>query len=128
MRGEHAMADDERRLGEPDAAMPEYEERLQASHVWPRQYAEQVAAIRAALGPRVLRMEHAGSTSVSGLAAKPIPDITLAVADPADKVEYVPALEPTGYATKPLWLQVVVRASPSQPARHKPPPTAAAPF
>lgn len=69
---------------------------------WPRQYAEQVAAIRAALGPRVLRMEHAGSTSVPGLAAKPILDIILAVVDPAEKVEYVPTLEPKGCAMKPL--------------------------
>ena len=48
--------------------------------------------IRAVLEERVQRLEHIGSTSVPGLAAKPIIDILLVVADPADEPAYLPDL------------------------------------
>ena len=65
---------------------------------WPGLYEGEAEKIRAALGDRVLRLEHAGSTSVPGLAAKPIIDIVLTVADSADEDAYVPPLEAAGYA------------------------------
>ena len=49
---------------------------------WPRQYDHLARRIRAALGWRVLQLEHVGSTAVPGLAAKPVIDIDLTVADP----------------------------------------------
>ena len=64
---------------------------------WPELYEREAEKIRAALGERVLGLEHAGSTSVPGLAAKPIVDIVLTVADSADEDAYVPALESAGY-------------------------------
>lgn len=64
---------------------------------WPRVYEREADKIRAALGERVLALEHAGSTSVPGLAAKPIIDIVLTVADSADEGAYVPPLEAAGY-------------------------------
>jgi GrpB-like predicted nucleotidyltransferase (UPF0157 family) len=64
---------------------------------WPALYEREVEKIRAALGERVLGLEHAGSTSVPGLAAKPIIDIVLSVADSADEDAYVPSLEAAGY-------------------------------
>jgi GrpB-like predicted nucleotidyltransferase (UPF0157 family) len=64
---------------------------------WPERYAERAAAIRAALGDRVLVLEHTGSTSVPGLPAKPIVDILLLVADPTDEAAYVPDLESVGF-------------------------------
>lgn len=75
---------------------------------WPAWYAEDEAAIRAALGPLALRIEHTGSTSVPGLSAKPLIDILLVVPDAADEAAYVPALEATGYALRirqPDWYQ-----------------------
>jgi GrpB-like predicted nucleotidyltransferase (UPF0157 family) len=42
---------------------------------WPNLYAREAARIRSILGRRVVRIEHAGSTSVPGLAAKPIIDL-----------------------------------------------------
>ena len=48
----------------------------------------------------VLLVEHAGSTSVPGLAAKPVIDLVLAVADPADEVSYVDALTARGYTLR----------------------------
>jgi len=60
---------------------------------WPRRYEELAGRIREALGWRVLQLEHVGSTSVPGLAAKPVTGIDLTVADPGREQDYVPALE-----------------------------------
>ena len=48
---------------------------------WPELYRREAERIRSALADRALRIEHAGSTSVPGLAAKPVIDIVLMVAD-----------------------------------------------
>jgi GrpB-like predicted nucleotidyltransferase (UPF0157 family) len=64
---------------------------------WPVLFQREAARVREALGDRVLRIEHVGSTSVPGLAAKPIIDIVLVVADTANEDAYVPALEASGY-------------------------------
>jgi GrpB-like predicted nucleotidyltransferase (UPF0157 family) len=77
-------ADGPIRLAEPD---PE----------WPAQYSRQKQRIEAALGPRAVLVEHVGSTSVPGLAAKPVIDIVLVVTDSADEAGYLPALEAAGY-------------------------------
>ena len=48
---------------------------------WPRQFAEAAEPIRAALGDTALAIDHIGSTSVPGLAAKDIIDIQVTVAE-----------------------------------------------
>jgi GrpB-like predicted nucleotidyltransferase (UPF0157 family) len=73
---------------------------------WPRHYDALASRIREALGWRALQLEHVGSTSVRGLAAKPIIDIDLTVADPGREQDYVPALEATGFRLairEPWW-------------------------
>ena len=65
--------------------------------VWPQLYAREATRIRSALGERVVRLEHVGSTSVPGLAAKPIIDIVLEVPDAADETVYLPAIQAAGY-------------------------------
>ncbi|MEV8442585.1 GrpB family protein [Actinosynnema sp. NPDC051121] len=75
---------------------------------WPGLYEREAARIRGALGPVVVGLEHVGSTSVPGLAAKPIVDVVLAVADSADEASYVPALEAVGYVLRirePGWFE-----------------------
>ena len=64
---------------------------------WPRWYELEAQRVRVALGDRIVRLEHIGSTSVPGLPAKPIIDMLLVVADPADEASYVPDLEDVGY-------------------------------
>jgi GrpB-like predicted nucleotidyltransferase (UPF0157 family) len=109
-----------------DPVVADYERRLTAAHVttpvridgpvlladydpgWPALYEREAARIRAVLGDRVLLLEHIGSTSVPGLAAKPIIDILLVVADPADEAAYVTPLEQAGYALRirePDWYE-----------------------
>lgn len=75
---------------------------------WPAGYAREADRVTAALGERVLILEHVGSTSVPGLPAKPIIDMVLEVADSADEAAYVPDLEAAGYALRirePPWYE-----------------------
>jgi GrpB-like predicted nucleotidyltransferase (UPF0157 family) len=75
---------------------------------WPRLYEREAARIGKALGSKALRIEHVGSTSVPGLAAKPLIDIVLVVADAADESAYVPELEAAGYVLRirePDWFE-----------------------
>jgi GrpB-like predicted nucleotidyltransferase (UPF0157 family) len=75
---------------------------------WPQLYTREAERIRAALGDQVLLLEHVGSTSVSGLAAKPRIDILLVVPRSADEPDYVPALEAAGYVLhirEPDWYE-----------------------
>lgn len=59
---------------------------------WPSRFAELAARIGLALGDAALAIEHIGSTSVPRLAAKPIIDVLVVVADLEDEPSYVPAL------------------------------------
>ncbi|GAB1512867.1 GrpB family protein [Actinophytocola sp. KF-1] len=75
---------------------------------WPDWFEWDRARIAEALGPIALSIDHAGSTSVPGLPAKPIIDILLQVDDSADEDAYVPALEAAGYTLRvrePEWLE-----------------------
>jgi GrpB-like predicted nucleotidyltransferase (UPF0157 family) len=80
-------------LSEPDEA-------------WAVQYAVEETLIRDALGGTLRSIEHAGSTAVPGLPAKPVVDVLLTVADPADEASYVQPLESAGYTfhhREPHW-------------------------
>lgn len=75
---------------------------------WPRLFAREADRIRVVLGDTALRIEHVGSTSVPGLAAKPIIDILLVVANSVDESSYVPNLEAAGYVLRirePEWFE-----------------------
>ena len=75
---------------------------------WSDQFELEATRIQAALGKRALLLEHAGSTSVPGLAAKPIVDIVLAVPDSSNEDDYVPALEAEDYELRirePDWYE-----------------------
>ena len=75
---------------------------------WPALFEREAARIRSVLGDRVRLLEHAGSTSVPGLSAKPIIDIVLAVPDSSDEAAYVPPMEGAGYVLRirePEWFE-----------------------
>jgi GrpB-like predicted nucleotidyltransferase (UPF0157 family) len=77
-------------------------------HEWPRLYEREAARIRKTLEDRVLLLEHVGSTAVPGLAAKPVIDIDLQVADTRDENAYVPRLTLEGYVLnlrEPDWYE-----------------------
>jgi GrpB-like predicted nucleotidyltransferase (UPF0157 family) len=102
---------------------------------WAGQFAAASAGLSPALGDQIISIEHVGSTSVPGLAAKPIIDIDLSIEDTADESGYLPALERLGYRLvlrEPWWhghrmlvsaaedvhLHVWPRAAP-EPIRHR---------
>lgn len=64
---------------------------------WPQTYAAVAGRLRGVLGERVLRIEHIGSTSVPGLAAKPVIDVVVGLTDPDDEGAYLPDLLGDGW-------------------------------
>jgi GrpB-like predicted nucleotidyltransferase (UPF0157 family) len=81
-------------------AVVEYDDR------WPADFERVADRVSDALGDRVLELHHVGSTSIAGLPAKPVIDVDLVVADPADEAAYIPDLEAAGFvhrAREPWW-------------------------
>jgi GrpB-like predicted nucleotidyltransferase (UPF0157 family) len=75
---------------------------------WPELFEREAKRIRSVLGNKALQVEHVGSTSVTGLCAKPIIDILLVVADSSKEETYVPELESAGYILRirePDWFE-----------------------
>jgi GrpB-like predicted nucleotidyltransferase (UPF0157 family) len=63
---------------------------------WPVTFERWRARLQRVLGATALRIEHVGSTSVPGLAAKPIVDIQVSVADLEDERAFVGRVERSG--------------------------------
>jgi GrpB-like predicted nucleotidyltransferase (UPF0157 family) len=94
-------------VGEPP---PTYREVVLADYdpEWANWFARAEEQIRGELGDAVLRLDHVGSTSVPGLAAKPLIDINLVVDDTTDEAAYVPKLKGLGYVLRvrePDWYE-----------------------
>jgi GrpB-like predicted nucleotidyltransferase (UPF0157 family) len=105
-------------MSEPTGNAPLSDERIRASTIgelaphaatielaeydeeWPRLFEREEARIRGVLGEHALRIEHVGSTSVPGLAAKPLIDIVLVVRDSTDEDAYVSPLEAARYTLR----------------------------
>jgi GrpB-like predicted nucleotidyltransferase (UPF0157 family) len=68
---------------------------------WPAAFEAEAARLRNALGALALRIDHHGSTAVPGLAAKPIIDIQVSVADLQPLAAYGGPLERAGYVHVP---------------------------
>ena len=58
---------------------------------WPEEFRTLAARLRATLGDKALRIDHIGSTAVPGLAAKPVIDVQVTVAQLADAQPLVDA-------------------------------------
>jgi GrpB-like predicted nucleotidyltransferase (UPF0157 family) len=67
------------------------------SHQWPAHFVKERALIARAIGDSVLAIEHIGSTSVPGLAAKPIIDIGIAVESFESAIALVDPMIAIGY-------------------------------
>ena len=86
--------------------MPSQIQIMDYDPLWPELFRREADQLRFLLGCRALQIEHTGSTSVPDLAAKPITDILLVVADSSDEPAYVPILEHAGYSLRirePNW-------------------------
>ncbi|MDE3170535.1 MAG: GrpB family protein [Acidobacteriota bacterium] len=67
---------------------------------WRKKFERHAETITKAIGGSILRIEHIGSTSVPGLAAKPIIDILVVLPDSANESAYLPQLEAAGYVLR----------------------------
>jgi GrpB-like predicted nucleotidyltransferase (UPF0157 family) len=89
--------------------------------IWPARFAQLGRELRAGLGTTALRIDHIGSTSIPGMAAKPIIDIQISVAvfEPLDV--YRLPLERLGYvfrADNTERTKRYFREAPGTPRRH----------
>jgi GrpB-like predicted nucleotidyltransferase (UPF0157 family) len=81
--------------------MDEIIELVPYSPDWPREFQAERELIASALGALALRIEHNGSTSVPGLAAKPIIDIQISVEQLHPLEGYARGLARVGYVHVP---------------------------
>jgi GrpB-like predicted nucleotidyltransferase (UPF0157 family) len=88
---------------------------------WPVQFREIADAIRQAIGSVAVRIDHIGSTSVPGLAAKPVIDIQIAVRDFEPFAAIREPLEQLGYVWRsdnPELTKRYFREAPGTPRTH----------
>ena len=64
---------------------------------WPSRFLAEAKALSQALGGHAVRIEHVGSTSVPGLAAKPVVDIQVSVRELSDFTTLAASLTAMGY-------------------------------
>lgn len=64
---------------------------------WSQAFADEAALLRSEFGPLALEIEHVGSTSVPGLAAKPVIDIQVSVAQLDDRAAFLERLTRLNY-------------------------------
>src|SRR5262249_50808124 len=68
---------------------------------WPAAFSAEHDRLAAVLGDLAIRIDHHGSTAVPGLAAKPIIDIQISIADLGPLAEYAARLARLGYIPVP---------------------------
>ena len=86
---------------------------------WPLLFSQLGSRLREALGPTALRIDHIGSTSIMDLAAKPILDVQISVAefDPLDL--YRLPLEKLGYVFRAANPELTKRYFREQPGEQR---------
>ena len=67
---------------------------------WPARFGEIRGRLAAGLGDVAGRIDHVGSTAVPGLAAKPVVDIQVSVADVEDDAEFRAPIEAQGFVLR----------------------------
>ena len=71
--------------------------------LWPKMFAWISTRLAQGLGDRAVRIDHVGSTSVPGLAAKPVIDVQISVPDAEDDAAYLAPIEAEGFEMR--WIE-----------------------
>jgi GrpB-like predicted nucleotidyltransferase (UPF0157 family) len=74
---------------------------------WPVLFAQEKETLLRAIGDKVLQIEHIGSTSVPGLAAKPVIDIGVEIRSLSDAPGLFPCIERLEYVYEPALEQLL---------------------
>ncbi len=77
--------------------MPERVEIVPYDAEWPAHFREIAVALKTLLGDHVLDIYHIGSTSIPGMAAKPLIDIDVIMPTAADVIDACALMEAAGY-------------------------------
>ena len=88
---------------------------------WPLRFAQLGSQLRRALGTTALRIDHIGSTSVPGLAAKPVIDVQVSVKRLEPVAPFRDPLQGLGFvyrASNPELTKRYFRESPGEPPTH----------
>jgi GrpB-like predicted nucleotidyltransferase (UPF0157 family) len=80
---------------------------------WSTLYEAEASKLKEIFGDELLGIEHIGSTSVPGLASKPIVDIMILIANHENVDKFIPALQTLGYS-----FDTAVHAMTPSPERH----------
>jgi GrpB-like predicted nucleotidyltransferase (UPF0157 family) len=86
---------------------------------WPATFEELRDRLAATLGPLAVAIEHVGSTAVPGLAATPVIDLDVVIADQADLPTVIQRLRPLGTTMKGTSGFPAGKPSPRRPVRHR---------
>lgn len=87
---------------------------------WPQNYLKIEYKLREILGPKIVAIDHAGSTSIPGMPAKPLIDFDVALCSLSDIPATSEALTAQGYQPRgnryddDVWAFVLRNAEPSQ--------------
>jgi GrpB-like predicted nucleotidyltransferase (UPF0157 family) len=82
---------------------------------WPDQFQQLAAGLRRHLGDDIVGIDHIGSTSVPGLAAKDIIDLQVTVASLTGADRLAPGFQQAGYVLTPYQLDHRPARDPSDP-------------
>ncbi len=88
---------------------------------WPDAFSKLASRVKAALGSLVVTVEHIGSTAVPDLAAKPIIDLDVILASPAELPEAIRLLAGIGYTNEgnlDIAGREAFRSPPGEPRHH----------
>ena len=81
---------------------------------WSIAFEREAVALAGVFGRRLLRIHHIGSTSISGLCAKPIIDILIVLDQTATINSFNPAMEALGYRPRGECLDATVSGTPGR--------------
>ena len=95
--------------------MPRLIEVVEYSAEWPVRYEHEAERLRPAFGTALVAMHHTGSTSVPGLAAKPVIDILVEVSAGTDITMFYDHMSELGYDCRGECLNAEI---PGTPGRH----------
>jgi GrpB-like predicted nucleotidyltransferase (UPF0157 family) len=87
---------------------------------WPEEATREPARVADAIGGIAVRLDHVGSTSVPGLAAKPIVDLQVSVTSLEPERAYVEPLAGLGYLFVPTPPSPSITSSASRRGDHAP--------